>query len=347
MQKYTEPRFSKSKVDWAGDILFGRRASEFNLMRDEAYQVFANFRDAHNWPLHIFIKRLKLRAHQMDSESLVVQRLKRIPSISAKLSRFPTMRLSMMQDIGGCRAILKNVTHVRKFVEKYKQSHMPHELAQEDDYITNPKPSGYRGVHLIYRYKTEEERRLSYNNLKIEIQFRSKLQHAWATAVETFGIFTRQALKSSQGEGDWLRFFSLMGSALALREKCEPIPGTPTGLSEIRKELNPLIQRLNVESYLHTFSQAVTSIPIRRSKASYYLLELNPAERQVKITGYRSGELERAQHDYLVLEQGLKEFHEAVLVSADSLAALERAYPNYYLDTSLFVAAMQEAIGEK
>ncbi len=28
MQEYTEPRFSKTKVDWAGEILFGKKSSE-------------------------------------------------------------------------------------------------------------------------------------------------------------------------------------------------------------------------------------------------------------------------------------------------------------------------------
>ena len=45
-------------------------------------------------------------------------------------------------------------------------------------------PSGYRGVHLIYRYNSD--RKTEYNTLLIEMQLRSQLQHAWATAVETW-----------------------------------------------------------------------------------------------------------------------------------------------------------------
>jgi hypothetical protein len=67
----------------------------------------------------------------------------------------------------------------------------------------------------------------TYNGLRIEMQLRSRLQHAWATAVETVGTFLRQALKSSQGEGAWLKFFALMGSALARREHTPLVPGTP------------------------------------------------------------------------------------------------------------------------
>ena len=56
----------------------------------------------------------------------------------------------------------------------------------------------------------------------IELQIRTRLQHAWATAVETMGIFIDHSLKSSQGPQDWLDFFSLVGNAFAY------IEGSPT-----------------------------------------------------------------------------------------------------------------------
>jgi len=37
---------------------------------------------------------------------------------------------------------------------------------------------------------------------------------------------------------------------------------------------------------------------------------------------------------------------EAVLVSVDSIAALQRAYPNYFLDTRVFLRALQQAIAQ-
>ena len=39
-----------------------------------------------------------------------------------------------------------------------------------------------------------------------------------ATAVETVSTLRQQALKSSLGDPDWLRFFTLMGTAIAIRE---------------------------------------------------------------------------------------------------------------------------------
>ncbi len=64
----------------------------------------------------------------------------------------------------------------------------------------------------------------------------------------------------------------------------------------------------------------------------------------VYVTGYKSDELDTATHDYLVAEQGGQGNADAVLVSAESLVALKRAYPNYFLDTKVFLSAVRKAI---
>ena len=53
----------------------------------------------------------------------------------------------------------------------------------ETDYVRKPKTSGYRGIHLVYRY--HNDRKTIYNGLQIEPQLRTRRQHAWATAVDT------------------------------------------------------------------------------------------------------------------------------------------------------------------
>lgn len=96
----------------------------------------------------------------------------------------------------------------------------------------------------IYRYYSDVNK--AYNGLKIEMQLRTKLQHAWATAVETVGTFIRQALKSSQGEEEWLRFFAFMGTVIALREKQSLVPGTPQDRSKLVSELRKYASQLEV-----------------------------------------------------------------------------------------------------
>jgi ppGpp synthetase/RelA/SpoT-type nucleotidyltranferase len=141
------------------------------------------------------------QAKRVDSEVLIAQRIKRLSSIEAKLERFPTMTLSQMQDIGGCRAIVSSVSDVQRLSKNIQQSRTQHRFNNCDDYIAVPQGTGYRGIYLIYRFFSDKDLR-PCNNLKIEMQLRAILQHAWATAVETVGTLTRQALKSSQGEAE-------------------------------------------------------------------------------------------------------------------------------------------------
>lgn len=202
---------------------------------NEAMAVVNNWRSSNSFPLNTLQVGLRQRARQVDPDALVAQRIKRMSSIEAKLSRFKTIRLSQMQDIGGCRAVVRSVPHVRQLAELHDTSAMKHRLLRVDDYLDTPQSSGYRGIHLIYRYYSD--RNETYNGLQIEIQLRSLLQHAWATAVETVGTFLKQALKSSQGHVEWLRFFALMGSALALRERTALVPETPTERSQLFDEL--------------------------------------------------------------------------------------------------------------
>ncbi len=346
--EWTAPIYSKGEVDRAGFYLFGKNSvttflSYQDMVKtDEAFEIVGNWRSAHNYPLNIFQTSLRRRVRKIDSSAIVAQRIKRISSIHAKISRYPTMRLSMMQDIGGCRAVMANVEDAKKLVKSYKQSDIKHALTQEDDYIESPKSSGYRGVHLIYRYYSDKIK--TFNGLKVEVQLRSNLQHAWATAVETVGTFIQQALKSSQGEEDWLRFFSLMGSAMAVRESTAFVPNTPTDSKELKDELIHYAEKLKVEDHLQTYGTALKTIESSDSKDQYYLLELDPIAKQIKVQGYKSNELDRASAEYLDIERKLQSGKDAVLVSVDSVTALRRAYPNYFLDTHVFIEAVKEAI---
>jgi hypothetical protein len=211
----------------------------------------------------------------------------------------------------------------------------------------NPIPTTFRTAP-IYKYFSDKQTPSIYNGLFIEVQMRSRLQHAWATAVETVGTFLSQALKSSQGEEDWLRFFALMGSALAIREKSEAlVPNTPLKQKELTRELRALATKLNVEKALQMYGQALNVGREGAGKGNhFFLLRLEPQRGRMNIEGFPRKDLERASARYLEVERQIEGTTgaEAVLVSVDSLAALERAYPNYFLDTNVFLTALQQAL---
>lgn len=337
------PENSKRQVDRAG-----RALAEGGLpLREEndALQVINNWRSSHSFPMNTFQVALRQRARRIDRDALVAQRLKRVPSIVAKLRRFDGMKLSRMQDIGGCRAVVNSVDDVFMLRKSYLQSDIRHVFVNHKDYIAEPKASGYRGVHLVYRYRSD--RNETYNGHLVEVQLRSALQHAWATAVETMGTFLRQALKSSEGSTEWLRFFALVSSAFAAREGHGVVPCTPDDYQVLLQEIRSQEDRLKVGDRLAAFGEALRTLEeagIRDSQ--YYLMVLKPAEETLDIWGYRKNQLNLATDAYLEAEKSVANFEGAdvVLVAADSLDALRKAYPNYFLDTNTFLLELSRVI---
>ena len=198
------PAYNKGEINRAGQLIArGQAAKRRSRLRDVPCLQYRQQLAGIAWvPLIQIQNGLRHKGRAVDPNCIVAQRIKRLASITSKLKRFKTMTLSQMQDLGGCRAIVSSVARVDKLANAYVRSDIRHQLHTRDDYLRGPKPSGYRGVHLIYQYNSDRTK--TYNGLKIEMQLRSQLQHAWATAVETVGTFVRQALKSSQGEQEWL-----------------------------------------------------------------------------------------------------------------------------------------------
>jgi hypothetical protein len=350
------PQYSKQQVNAAGRVVASTLDDGFRGFEGDDYDkydaavgIINNWRSSHGYPLNTFQVNLRRSARRIDQNALVAQRTKRLYSIALKLYRFPKMKLTQMQDVGGCRAVVASAEDVGGLRDYYmEESQIKHKLSACDDYIETPRLSGYRGVHLVYRYFSDRERPAIYNDMKIEIQLRSQYQHAWATAVETVGTFVREALKSSMGPEEWLRFFALMGSIIAIREDKPPVPGTPNDRKELVVELGHHANELRVAQRLRAYSDALRKIEGETRNAFFYLLQLDPLESQPRltITGFRLSEAEEATRRYSDAERLVRQQPgtDAVLVSVDSLAALPRAYPNYFADTRVFLELLSQAL---
>jgi len=289
---------------------------------------------------------LKNRAKQIHKNVIVAQRIKRLDSINKKLSFQASMKLSQMQDIAGCRAVLPNIQHVRELETRYRTSQdFSHELKSSKDYIAQPKPSGYRGVHMIYKFKLRAPS--PYEGQQVEIQIRTQLQHTWATAVEAAGTFTNQALKSSQGSEEWQRFFSLMGSYIAHMENCPPVPGTPTDIVRLKHDIRVLASALHVIGILRAYSATLNQVG-KMAKMKYYLMDLDPDQQSVRLTAFMAAQPKQANDAYMEVEKNIPSGsnRQVVLVSVDSVQALRQAYPNYFLDTTKFASLVQEVIAQ-
>lgn len=58
----------------------------------------------------------------MAPQVIVSRRIKRLSSIILKLRQNPTMNLTQMQDVGGCRAVVGHIREIEPLVAAYETS---------------------------------------------------------------------------------------------------------------------------------------------------------------------------------------------------------------------------------
>jgi len=161
------------------------------------------------------------------------------------------------------------------------------------------------------------------------------------------GTFLGQALKSRQGDQEWIDFFAITSSAFAHRERTPAIPRY-NHLS--RQETSLAVARADRElgalQKMTAFSAVVDFIAKESRGWSYHLIVLNSLERSVQVTAYDREGFEQAMTDYSGYEKEAVEGRkiEPVLVSAGPIDMLRRAYPNFFLDIGDFVRLVSEIV---
>ncbi len=243
------------------------------------------------------------------------------------------MKLRNMQDIAGCRAILsstKNVNKVKRELNKKREYRVR-------DHIKRPKPDGYRGVHLIGKFKSKE----NGNYYPVEIQLRSRIQHSWATAVEIIDLFTNQALKSNEGKQDWLDFFKYISHEFSKLEKINN-PLVENSLAESIRLASKLGVYKKFEGYAGSLK--VIESHVKREIEGYNLVQIDFVAQTVQVTTFPFEKFEMATKEYLKYEKRAAENTKYVvaLVSSQSIDNLKEAYPNYFADSALFVYNLRE-----
>lgn len=205
---------TKSQINKLGKSLKKSITSNTKIETDDLIKL-QNYRISFNEDLTKVFGHISNIAKENRSDSIVAFRIKRIESILSKIKRQPTMALSNMGDIAGCRIIVYDDRIIYKIVEKIG---LAYEIKYHNDYTIKCKDDGYRGYHLYIKSPINDDR-------LIEVQIRSIKAHKWASMVEIIDLLYEIKIKEGEKNAELQRFLFLLSKEdnLTTEEKKEII----------------------------------------------------------------------------------------------------------------------------
>lgn len=318
------PGGSKSRVNKAGNNVRN------NIATPEDLEVIEEWRAAHRGVINTFqaILRNRLRGENV----VVAQRHKRRNTIFDKLQRLSGMQLARMDDVAGCRLIFRNEKELRKFRQSLHAARFNHKIRHEADkydYIKNPKPTGYRGIHDVYEYDVNSDSGKPLKGLYVEIQYRTLVQHAWATAVEIVGFITESQPKFERGDDRYHRAMSYASEILARAHEGHKGPHPDLTNRELIESFLRLDKELSLMQTLRGLHQAKREISDKKNS----ILIFDPSG-ELNILSFRDAT--DALRELFTLEKQMPG-KDIVLVRADSSDEVRMAFRNYFNDAREFV----------
>jgi ppGpp synthetase/RelA/SpoT-type nucleotidyltranferase len=270
----------------------------------------------------------------------VAQRHKRKRTIFDKLVRIPGMQLARMDDVAGCRLIFAKTQDLYAFREKSHLAHFNHKRRNEldkYDYIKRPKPSGYRGVHDVYEYDVRSESGKDYAGLYVEIQYRTLVQHAWATANELIGFVTESQPKFERGDRRYEEAMSLASEILARAHESMKGPHPAMSDRSLVKEFLKLDSELKLMSMLRGLNAATKDVSEDRNNA----ILIFSATQQLEVRTFRDAT--EALRSLFQLELQFPD-RDIVLVRADTSDEVRLAFKNYFSDARDFIVKIESGL---
>lgn len=327
-----EPSFpggSKSRVNRAGENVRKGTATAEDL------QVIDEWRAAHRGVLNTF--QAILRGRTRGTAISVAQRHKRKRTIFDKLHRFPGMLLARMDDVAGCRLIFKRQKDLYAFREDFHKARFNHKRRNDldkYDYIKNPKETGYRGVHDIYEYDVNSDVGKKLAGLNLEIQYRTLVQHAWATAVEVIGFITESQPKFQQGDKRYEDAMALASEILARAHEGQtgPFPDVPD--RDLVSSFLASDRQLGLLKMLRGLNAANRDVSDKRNAILIF-----SGTGDLEVRAFRDApDALRALFD---LEKQFPD-RDIVLVRADTSEEVRLAFRNYFSDARDFIRLLED-----
>lgn len=352
------PEYSRTKVRKAGEIL---RKSNNPFEEIESIKILNNWKAAHELPLHQVMNKVVGYTDQYDFEKTISQRRKRTESILLKLKLQPKLDLARMQDLVGFRIVFRDNDHEKNrkaiddLIDEIAYMEMGPRVTRVRNYIDEPRKSGYRSVHIIFQLDDPEFEEL--RKMQVELQIRTRMQHIWATAVETVGMFEESNLKQGLGDEKWLKFFRIMSDLMAMDEGTMAIDKNQR--QKLRDELREIseekgvaqeltyieIQHIALRKALHDTEKGFEG-DANQATPDYFLVKVDLIpywedkgnEPTIEVLTFSNNQHIAATEKYGEWEE---DTHSnplcfVLLAKSENLEAFQQGFPNYFADIREF-----------
>lgn len=257
-----------------------------------------------------------------------------------------------MHDFAGCRMIFNNLDQLEDFRDYIHSSavmrNVEHTLRHEPDkynYIANPKFTGYRGIHDVYKHfprgTKRQQLKKPWDGLLVELQYRTRAQHAWATAVEISDLLDGERTKFELDTSERGKFFAIASEIIARRHENIANAFIETDTVDLQAELQRLEAKLGILRRLELLKQFEDEESLQNHNVlNIYRKDDGSLELEVLPFASAAPAIAKASE----LEASATSLN-AVYVRSDNPKQLRSAYRNYFYDPVDFVKIIQSEGG--
>lgn len=314
--------------------------------------AFAEFRTGHGEILQNFRMRLNNAYIKKRKDIVLVGRLKKRDTIINKIKdRHSKMDLVRMHDIAGLRLFFNDVASLKKFRKHFLEADksVKYRRTNEVDkynYIAKPNKMGYRGIHDVYEEITEDPIKM-----RLELQYRTWVQHSWATTLEIWDSAYGKKMKfGTETDENTVMFFRYVSELFARFLEKESFMLNMSD-KELFKQLIKLDKKTKAIKKLKQIK--LVNVPKNRimSRENSYIvlrkiLENANSEVRLQMNFTNSDKVDKVFEIYSKLELSeKKDSSDIVMVTVKKPKIyLKKAYNNYFNDLETFFKNYDKAI---
>lgn len=324
-------KLSKTKIDRAG---VGLAKENYKDAEEwiEHEDVLDAFRGQHLQPLTETTLELQRWLTGYESDYYIAQRLKRKPQIIRKLSRL-SVRLTQLQDIGGCRIIVEknvDVDRLLAFIEERVANQSSLAIERVTDYrIKGRDITGYRALHVL----------LSRGGYKLELQIRSRIQHYWSESIERTSVVYGYYLKENEGDPAVIGYFQRLSDAFfELESGREPSAATKLEIDRLKAASEKIIESSERGKILDSFvnESIIKTLTEKEARSP------NAINNWIIVFDWNTGAFvswdivgrspEEAMKAYIQYENSypVEKNYEVVLIGSSKVATVRRTHSHYF-----------------